>query len=177
MTGRWLLPVATLTLLLAGCAGGSDDDEEAGRPTVPTVVDSQEVEQALVNAQKRQTPDLDVRDPSCPARVVVSEAATFECTIAVESVVVPYKVTLAGTGTSLRYNIAPAKAILLMPKLVDALQRNAPGSRIDCGADRVKPLDVGATFDCTVTDQSGRAQPVTLRVNDLQGNVSQVPGP
>lgn len=157
-------------------ACGSGKSAEKPSPP-PTVVESQEVENAIVAAQKRATPDLDVRDPSCPARIVVSEGATFQCTVAVEGVIVPYEVTLTGARTTLRYNIAPAKAILLIPKLVTALQYNTPGSHIDCGPDRVRVLDVGAVFECTVTDAANKAQRVTLKVNDVEGNVSQVSPP
>jgi len=130
-----------------------------------------------VAKQKARSPDFDVRDPSCPARIVVNEGETFQCTVVVEGVIVPYQVTLRDVNENSKtagYDLRPAKAILSIPKLVDALQRNSPGARIDCGPERVKVLDPGATFDCMVSSGDGAAQPVKLRVNDIDGNVSQV---
>lgn len=165
-----LVAVATV----AACGGSSGEDESA--VTTTGAVDTQEVEELLVATQKRASPDFDVRDPSCPARVVIGQGTSFQCTVVVDGVIVPYQVTLAeigGPDGAGRYELRPAKAILSIPKLVDALQRNNPGSRVDCGPDRVKALDVGATFDCTVTPANGTPQPVKLKVDDLQGTVSQ----
>ena len=172
MTGRRLaVAAAALAVLLVACGGGGD--EEPAASTTPKIVDTREVENTLVATQKRATPELDVRDPSCPARVEVSEGATFSCTIAVEGVVVPYQVTLADTATRIRYNIRPAKAILLIPKLVEALRAQAPNATVDCGTERIKVLDVGATLDCRLADRS-TSRTITFRVDDVDGNVSPV---
>jgi len=165
-----------IALAVAGCSsaakGPATTADAASRG-----VDTHDIEQLLVAKQKAQSPDFDVRDPSCPARIIVAEGETFQCTVVVEGVIVPYRVTLRDVNENSKtagYDLRPAKAILSIPKLVDALQRNSPGSRIDCGPERVKVLDPGATFDCSVTSAQGGAQTVTLRVNDIDGNVSQV---
>lgn len=172
MKARTLLAA---TLVVCGaCSSPSkraDTGDSAGRG-----VDARDIESLLVAKQKAQSPDFDVRDPSCPARIIVAEGETFQCTVVVEGVVVPYQVTLRDVNENSKtagYDLRPAKAILSIPKLVEALQRNSPGSRIDCGPDRVKALDEGATFRCTVTDAQGASQPVTLRVKDRDGNVEQ----
>ena len=173
MTARTLLAAALV--MCAACSSPSkpaDTGDSAGRG-----VDARDIESLLVAKQKALSPDFDVRDPSCPARIIVAEGETFQCTVVVEGVVVPYQVTLRDVNENSKtagYDLRPAKAILSIPKLVDALQRNSPGSRIDCGPDRVKVLDEGATFQCTVTDAQGVRQPVTLRVKDRDGNVEQV---
>jgi uncharacterized metal-binding protein len=162
----------------AGCSSGSSGPDAAA-PTTAKAVDTQDVESLLVANQKRASPEFDVGAASCPARVVVTEGTTFQCTVVVEGVVVPYDVTLTdvnGTSKTGGFDIRPAKAILSIPKLVDALGRNAPGTRIDCGPERVRVYDVGATFDCQAIDAQG-AHPITLRVNDIHGNVTQVGAP
>ena len=167
--------LCAMALAAAGCSTPSEPETTADPAS--RGVDTRDIEQLLVARQKSQSPDFDVRDPSCPARIIVAEGETFQCTVIVEGVVVPYQVTLRDVNQNSKtagYDLRPAKAILSIPKLVEALQRNSPGARIDCGPERVKVLDTGATFDCTVTDAAGAAQKITLRVNDLQGNVSQV---
>lgn len=158
-------------VLLPGCS----DSTDAGPPssTIPKVIDTREVENTLVATQKRATPTLDVRDPACPARVEVSEGASFSCTIAVEGVIVPYQVTLADVATKIRYNIRPARAILLISKLVDALRSQVPNATVDCGPDRIKVLDVGSTLECRLSDRTG-ARTVMFKVDDVDGNVSPV---
>lgn len=159
-------------LALGGC---SSKKQASPSDTTTHAIDTREIENALLAAQKRFSPDLDVRDPSCPARVVVVEGASFQCTVAVEGVIVPYNVTLKNVATKLGYDIAPAKALLLIPKLVEGLQKNVPGAKIDCGPDRVRVLDVGATFQCKLSDSTGD-HTVILHVDDVNGNVSQVGG-
>ncbi len=174
---RAVAPVlAAAALALAACSSSSKNPAITADPA-SRGVDTRDIEQLLVAKQKAQSPDFDVRDPSCPARIVVADGETFRCTVVVEGVVVPYQVTLRDVNENSKtagYDLRPVKAILSIPKLVDALQRNSPGARIDCGPDRVKVLDPGATFQCTVTTAQGASQPVTLRVNDIDGNVSQV---
>lgn len=170
-----------LALAAAACSSSSTTTKPAATADPASRgVDTRDIEQLLVAKQKAQSPDFDVRDPSCPARIIVADGETFQCTVVVEGVVVPYQVTLRDVNENSKtagYDLRPAKAILSIPKLVDALQRNSPGSRIDCGPERVKVLDVGATFGCSVADAAGVRQPVTLRVVDRDGNVEQVASP
>ena len=172
------LAVGALAAILASaCSSGAGNRPTADVDPASRGVDTQEIEQLLVAKQRAQSPDFDVRDPSCPARIIVAEGETFQCTVVVEGVIVPYQVTLRDVNQNSKtagYDLRPAKAILSIPKLVEALQANAAGSRIDCGPDRVKVLDAGATFTCSVTTGTGPPQQVTLRVKDLQGNVEQV---
>jgi hypothetical protein len=174
--------LATVLALTAAACSSSSPPSGAGATADPASrgVDTHEIEQLLVAKQKAQSPDFDVRDPSCPARIVVAEGETFQCTVIVEGVVVPYQVILRDVNQNSKtagYDLRPAKSILSIPKLVNALQQNSPGSRIDCGPERVKVLDEGGTFQCTVTDAGGASLPVTLRVKDRDGNVEQVANP
>jgi Domain of unknown function (DUF4333) len=161
---------------LAACSGSGGRAKSADTPTTARAVDTQEVERLLIATQKRASPDFDVRDASCPARVVVSEGATFECTVVVEGVIAPYTITLKdvnGRKKTGGYDLRPSKAILSVPKIVDFVKSSAtdPNARVDCGPDRVKVLDPGATFDCKLTDAAGD-HTVTLRVDDVSGKVT-----
>ncbi|HVL28066.1 MAG TPA: DUF4333 domain-containing protein [Acidimicrobiales bacterium] len=172
-------PLAALALLLLvmlpACRGGGGDGGASA--ATDGAVDTQEVESLLVSTQQRASPEFDVRDPSCPARIVVEEGATFQCTVVVEGVVAPFNVTLRGVNEGSRtgqFDIRPAKAILSIPKLVDVLRARVPGATVDCGPERVRVLDVGATFQCRVSGGSQPEQTITLRVDDVLGNVTQV---
>ena len=171
--GTWAVLFCTL---LVAC-GGSGDGDGGSTTATDNAVDTQEVESLLVSTQQRASPEFDVRDPSCPARVVVEEGATFQCTVVVEGVVAPFNVTLRGVNSGSRtgqFDIRPAKAILSIPKLVDVLRARVPGASIDCGQERVRVLDVGGTFQCRVTGGGQPDQSITLRVDDVLGNVTQV---
>jgi len=182
MRGRGVRSCVSTTLccalvLLAGACGGSDDDGDRTPTATDDAVDTQEVESLLVSTQQRASPEFDVRDPSCPARIVVEEGASFRCTVVVEGAVAPFDVTLRGVSSGSRtgqFDIRPAKAILSIPKLVDLLRARVPGATIDCGQERVRVLEVGATFECRVTGGGQPDQTITLRVEDVLGNVTQV---
>jgi hypothetical protein len=167
---------AAAAVALAGCHGSGGRAAPATTPTTGRAVDTEEVERLLIATQKRASPDFDVRDASCPARVVVTEGATFECTVVVEGVVAPYTITFKdvnGGDKTGGYDLRPAKAILSVPKIVDFVKSSAtdPTARVDCGPQRVKVLDPGATFDCKLTDGAGD-HTVTLRVDDVTGKVT-----
>lgn len=159
----------------AGC-GGSDSEEPSA--TTQKMVDTQEVEQLLVNTQMRASPDFEVGAASCPDHVVVAEGVTFECTVVVDGVIAPYVVTMADVNPRSqtgRYDLRPAKAILSIPRLVDFVKRLAtePDAQVDCGPARVKVADVGSTFECQLTDGEG-PHTVTLKVDDIKGKVTIV---
>jgi len=167
--------VALAAVTAASCSGSSGKVKGA-TPTTAKAVDTQEVENLLVATQKRASPDFDVRDPSCPARVVVSEGASFQCTVVVEGVVAPYTITFKqvnGAKKTGGYDLRPTKAILSVPKVVDFVKSSAtdPNARVDCGPQRVMVLDAGATFDCRLADATGD-HVVTLRVDDVSGKVT-----
>jgi hypothetical protein len=172
-----IVPAVVVALLALGSAACSHSGGgKAETSTTARAVDTQQVESVVLATQKRATPTLDVRDPSCPARVVVTEGATFRCTVVLEGVIVPYDVTLKNVNSGSKtgsYDIQPAAAIILVSKLVDALQRNAPGTNIDCGPQKILVVAVGATFDCQAT-RNLTTQKITLKVDDLSGNVTQV---
>jgi hypothetical protein len=167
-------------VLLAVLAGGCSDSspQASGPSTTARQVDTREVEQLLVAAQKRASPDLNVGAASCPEQVPVTDGASFQCTVLVEGVVAPYTVTLVNVNAQNRtgrFDLRPAKAIVLVPKVAEYVKSVAtdPTARVDCGTARVLILDTGATLDCQLTDSRG-PHPVRVRVEDEHGRVSVV---
>ena len=175
MTARTRLLTASLVLALA--LGGCSVSVSTGDRTI----DTGEVEQQLIEAQRGASPDLDVGAAVCPPEVDATIGTTFECVVTVDGVEAPYAVRLTGIDENDergRFDLRPAKAIIGMEKVeeflagqLDATAANA----VDCGPARVRVLDAGATFDCTVTDAGG-AGTVTLRADDDKGTVVIVGG-
>jgi hypothetical protein len=167
--------VAALWAVLALAVACDRSGSQAERADGPRLVDSKELESVLVATQRRSSPDLPVGPASCPAGVPATEAATLECTVSVDGVLVPYAVTIRQTDQpgGLRYDVRPAKAILQVSKVVEAIQRSAssPTSTVECGPERVRVVDVGGTFDCSLTEGEN-TRTVRVRVETVEGNVS-----
>ena len=164
--------LAAVLVLPGGCdrsdRGASSAAQEVRR------VDASEVESVVVATQRRSSPDLAVGSASCPSGVPATEGAFLECSVLVEGRPVPYAVTVrqADAPGGLRYDVRPAKAILLVSKVVEAISRStSPASAVDCGGERVRVLDVGEQFDCTLT-YAGGTRSVRVRVDTLEGAVS-----
>ena len=171
---RWTAAALGAALVIAaGCdrsgTGGSPTQQETRR------VDTKEVESVVVATQRRSSPDLTVGPASCPSGVPATEGATLECSVLVDGRPVPYAVTVREPDAAgeLRYEVRPAKAILLVSKVVEAIARStsSPAAVVDCGGQRVRVVDVGGEFDCTITDD-GRARTVRVTVDTVEGAVS-----
>lgn len=165
---RTLAAIATLPFVLAvgACSasvstGGYDPDEVAKQ---------------VQKAQEDVTPDMDVTDPTCPDDDP-EEGATIECTVTIEGVEAPYSVTFTEvTDDNAKFDIEPAQAIISTDKVVDFLQGQLEDQGlgdlgVDCGDAAVLVQDPDTTFECTL-GQGADAQVVTLRVTDLDGNVT-----
>ena len=166
--------VLVATLVLAACARSGRETQPGNDPS--RLVDTEEVESVLVATQRRSSPDLSVGPASCPRGVAAIEGATLECSVTVEGTPAPYRVTVrngAGGGGGLRYDVRPAKAILLMSKVTEAIRQasSSPPEAVDCGPARVRIVEVGATFDCAVS-QRERVSTVRVLVESLEGAVS-----
>jgi len=168
--------VATVALA-AACGGGGGGTAGGGNGKGAGTA---EVERLLVATQKNASPDLRVGNATCPPRVEVAEGATFDCTVVVEGVEAPYRVTATGVDPVTRtahFAVQPAKAILSTAKVVAFLASQLSGApkgvKVDCPGPPVRVFEPGATFDCRATD--GRTtQVATLRVDDVQGKVTLV---
>ncbi len=172
MTAPTRVPTASLLLALALLGGCS-----ASVSTGDRTIDTGEVEQQLIDAQRGASPDLDVGEAVCPPEVDATIGTSFECVVTVDGVEAPYAVRLTGIDENDergRFDLRPAKAIIGTEKveefLAGQLDETAANAVVDCGPARVRVLDAGATFDCTVTDAGG-AGTVTLRADDDKGTV------
>jgi hypothetical protein len=167
--------LAALSAVLALAVACDRSGREAERAQGPRLVDSKEVESVLLATQRRSSPDLPVGPASCPAGVPATDAAILECTVSVDGVPAPYAVTVRSTDQpgGLRYDVRPARAILQVSKVVDAIQRSSssPTSSVECGPARVRVLDVVGTFDCSLSDGQN-TRTVRVRVETVEGNVS-----
>ena len=179
--------LAALALVLAlggaGCGGGDGDggDESAatttttGRTTTTRPAVTDDLEQGLVDEQTKRTPDLRVGGAACPNGAPTTEGSSVECVVEVEGVGVPYLVTLVALtteagGSSGRYEFKAAKPIVVTSEVVAKISQELEkqglrGRTVDCGPARLQVLDVGATFECTVSD--GRR--LRVEVKDAQG--------
>ena len=178
MPSRLLMAAVVGGTALAGAACSGSDAPSPPDARGPRPAETAEVESLLVATQRKASPEFHVGGATCPEEVPVREGTSFNCTVQVEGVDAPYVVTFADVNADSRtgrYDIRPAKAILSVPKLVAFVGSLGAeqNSRADCGPDRVRLADPGATFDCQLNDSRG-AQTVTLRVDDVNGKVTVV---
>jgi hypothetical protein len=169
-----LLALALL-VLLAAC--GDDERDGAAAPTRDAQVGTAEVERLLVSTQKRKSPRLRVGGARCPDQVRLANGTRFTCTVQIEGVKAPYRVTLhdvdpaRATG---RFALEPAKPIIDVARIVGLirgrLQPTARAATVTCGAAKVRVVEVGASIPCTIT-LGDAVQKVTAQVKDLKGTV------
>ncbi len=97
--------------------------------------------------------------------------AVLECTVEVEGVRAPYRVSIPAPG---RIEAVPAKAIIPTAKVVALVRSNLPPGAnlaVDCGSAAVNVVEVGNTFACTISDGT-RTQTVKVRADDVKSAVS-----
>ncbi|GGO69429.1 hypothetical protein [Nocardioides deserti] len=158
---------ATLTLVaLAAVAACS---------TEPTY-DAGELAAKVVAEQEEVTPDLEVVEGSCEEDVPLEVDEVIGCTVLIDGVEAPYDVTVTALeDETARYEISPARAIISVQAVVDALQaelegQGVSGVEVDCGADAVRVEDPDTSFTCGLS-LGGQTREATVTVQDLQGNV------
>ena len=162
-----LCALAGSALLLSGCSF----EFSAGGP------DLSQIEQKLVDEQKKVTPDLEVTGATCPDDVDVEEGAKFECTVEIEGVEAPYSVTLNDVNEDeerVNFHSEPAKPIIDVSLVTEFLRGNlneaSQDAEVDCGDEAVIVTEVGGTIECTVSDETG-SETVSLVVKNLQGDI------
>ena len=139
--------------------------------------DPDDVATEVQKAQEKATPDLDVSAASCPDDSEPEEGASIECTVTIEGVDAPYTVTFTTvTDDDVKFDIAPAQAIISTDKVVEYLVQQATDQGIeapeaDCGEELILVQDPDTTFTCTLY-MGDETQDVTLRVKDLDGTVA-----
>jgi hypothetical protein len=164
-----------LLVLLAACGGG--DGDRAAEPARDAQVGTADVERLLVGTQRRKSPRLRVGTARCPDQVRLANGTRFICTVLIEGVQAPYRVTLhdvdpaRATG---RFALEPAKPIIEVARVVGLirgrLQPTARAATVRCGAAKVRVVEVGASIGCTIT-LGDAVQKVSAVVKDLQGTV------
>lgn len=169
LRGVLLCAIAGAAVLLSGCS--FDLSFGGGGP------DLGEVEDKLVEEQKKVSPHLEVGEATCPDEVEVEEGAEFECTVEIEGVEAAYVVTLTDVNEDeerVNFHSEPARPIIDVSAVTEFLRGNlneqSQDAEVDCGDEAVVVTDVGATIDCTVSDERG-SETVSLVVKNLQGDV------
>lgn len=168
-----LCALAGSAILLSGCS--FEFSFGGGGP------DLAEVEEKLVEEQKKASPNLEVGEATCPEEVEVEEGAEFECTVELEGVDAPYSVTLTNVNEdeeTVRFDSKPAQPIIDVSAVTEFLRGNlnaqSQDAEVDCGDEAVIVTDVGATIECTVSDERG-SETVPIVVKNLEGDVGFQP--
>lgn len=139
--------------------------------------DPDDVAKQVQEAQEKATPDFEVTGATCPDDSDPEEGATIDCSVTIEGVEAPYAVTFTEvTDDNVKFDIAPAQAIIATDKVVTYLQEQATDQGLedvtaDCGDAAVLVQEPDTTFTCTLM-QGDQTQDVTMRVQDLEGTVA-----
>ena len=142
-------------------------------------VDSRGVERAIVGRMDGRFAPDSISGARCPKGVRFSTGTHFECVLDVEGVRVPVRVEV--TNAKGRITFAPIHGVVVTRAVENDLIRrmhdvyDEPNDKADvkvsCPGARIRLLDVGAHFDCTVQAGDGRfTERVT--VSDRAGNVT-----
>lgn len=138
---------------------------------------------AVITFEKRlrgeliKTAGITVQTVNCPTQVVNVETQPFTCIATAEgktfNVAINPKADTKQAKNELRWN---TQGLLVLPKLEKTIQQGIQQQfRLDvktsCGG-KVRVAKPGETFQCQVTDSRGQTKPVTVRVDDEQGNVT-----
>jgi len=156
--GVWLVAVVWLG---AGC----------GPAKVSKVLDVRSTE-GQISDHLASTYGVAAPPVDCPAGVAVKAGKTFDCSTTVEGQPLTVHVTLNDDQGHL--TVSPAAAVVVVAKIVAAIQSSEPKATVACGPRRVLVEQPHASFDCTAATAAG---PVTYRVTvgDLAGHVSYQP--
>jgi hypothetical protein len=177
-TGRVSSLATMIALLLAAAtlAGCSGTITIGGSDTVDPIRMSASIARLL----KEQFPDVRVGGIACPRGVKLTAGRTFQCTADVEGAQLPITVTLRHVDTDKgEYDVSfePAKALIDTDKVVEELQSNLPvvkfnfepaSATVDCGTPQVRVVEVGGTFECTVSKGDAR-HVVRVVIEDVAG--------
>ena len=161
--------IAPTLLALGACSGSVSVGGGGYHPA--------DVADQVQKAQEGATPDLDVSDASCPDDSDPKKGASIDCTVTIEGIEAPYTVTFTTvTDDNVKFDIAPAQAIISTQKVIDYLVQEATDQGIeaaeaDCGTDAIIVQDPDTTFVCTLSTGE-ETQDVTVRVKDLDGTVA-----
>ncbi len=153
-------------LMAAGCNGGSSSDGS----------------DALVPRQVRRFLDRDlnegavtpveVTDVRCPRTVTRRSTARASCRVTINGTPVALDIERSAKGRFSR-----GEAVIVVPGL-EAFVASQYDARlglaviVDCGPEELRPVEPGATIECTATDADGAVVTPVATVEDLDGRVT-----
>jgi hypothetical protein len=165
--------LATITTLLLAAAVLAGCTITIGRRDT---VDPARMTDSITRWLKEQFPDLRMGSIACPSKVKLTAGETFQCTADMEGAQLPITVTLTHVDTDkgeYDSNFKLAKALVNTDKAVKELQSSLPvelvDATVDCGTPRVRVVEVGGTFECTVS-KGNEPQVVRVVVEDVSGS-------
>lgn len=183
--GFWALAA----LAACGSGGGSTGSAPttSARATTSSALldDVEGIEARLIDQMKRQSPDFTVGSAQCPEGPPEGAVgATAICTVQVEGVDVPFTVTLLADNPEIQggahnYSVDLARPMVDIDDLVTSIRTSAAAQlevaptrlTIDCGAAKVRVLDIGGTIPCTVVN-GATTRRLVATVTDSNGSVS-----
>lgn len=146
-------------------------------PTPPAKSEAVKTFEKRLRGQLIKKAGIPIQTVSCPAQVDVETQAPFSCEATTEgktfTVAINPKSNTTTDKNELRWS---TKGLLVLPKLEQTIQQGIQKQfRLDvkanCGG-KVRVAKPTETFQCKVTDSRGQTKPVTVRVDDEQGNVT-----
>jgi hypothetical protein len=120
---------------------------------------------------------ITVQTVTCPVAVNVEAQDAFTCEAIAEGKTFQVAVNPKNTPTQdkneLRWN---TQGLLVLPKLEKTIQQGIQQQfrldvTVNCGG-KVRLAKPGESFQCQVSDRRGQTRPVSVRVDDTQGNVT-----
>jgi len=156
--------------ILAGCSfsastGGSD------------TIDPAKVEGEISTQMTKEHPNIPVNSVTCPDGIKPAQGVTFDCSVQLEGVQLPVKVTITqvdvGKGT-FSFDMKPTKNVLILEGIVESIKaalrdQEVPNATVDCGTGRYRVVEVGGAIECTVS--AGGERRVVRAVADEGGGV------
>jgi hypothetical protein len=168
-----LVTKVTLMLGAAFLAGCSYSVSTGGSNTI----DPAKVEGEISTQVTKQFPDVPVNSVTCPNGVKPAQGVTFECSIQLEGVQLPVKVTITQVDVgkeTFAYDWKPTKSLLIVEEIVKAMKANlrdqgVRDANVDCGRERYRVVEIGGAIECTVA--AGGASRVARAVDEVDGGV------
>jgi hypothetical protein len=168
-----LVTKVTLMLGAAFLAGCSYSVSTGGSDTI----DPAKVEGEISTQMTKQYPDVPVNSVTCPDGVKPAQGVTFECSIQLEGVQLPVKVTITQVDVgkeTFSFDMKPTKSLLIVEEIVKAMKANlrdqgVRDANVDCGRGRYRVVEIGGAIECTVS--AGGASRVARAVDEVDGGV------
>jgi hypothetical protein len=157
--------LAALSILLVGALGACGVGPSH---TLDTSSVERQIAEELASRYPIGTPTV-----VCTRRVRAVPGATFSCSATIDG----QTLVLTGTVTdrSGRYTVTPTASIIEAGHAASLIEReiaaSAGGATVDCGNRAVLVVPVGHTFLCTAHVTGQQPRPVTVTVDNLQGDV------